>query len=137
MRNIDVQRLADEARFNRFHGLVLFWCATTPLWNWRQAICRGPRLCGAFPAGSYGIGRCGVLQPIQARRPRAAGPVRHRRAWWSAMALSSLVDATMVFSICASVRPMPKAVATPTSHLKIIDLLKSHHSCIDLNRENP
>jgi len=27
MRNIDVQRLADEARFNRFHGLVLFWCA--------------------------------------------------------------------------------------------------------------
>lgn len=27
MRHIDVHRLADEARFNRFHGLVLFWCA--------------------------------------------------------------------------------------------------------------
>lgn len=27
MRRIDVHRLADEARFNRFHGLVLFWCA--------------------------------------------------------------------------------------------------------------
>jgi len=27
MRHIDVHRLADEARFNGFHGLVLFWCA--------------------------------------------------------------------------------------------------------------
>jgi len=27
MRQIDVHRLADEARFNRFHGFVLFWCA--------------------------------------------------------------------------------------------------------------
>ena len=27
MRNIDLHKLADEARFNRFHGLVLFWCA--------------------------------------------------------------------------------------------------------------
>lgn len=27
MRQIDVQKLADEARFNGFHGLVLFWCA--------------------------------------------------------------------------------------------------------------
>jgi len=27
MRHIDLHRLADEARFNRFHGLVLFWCA--------------------------------------------------------------------------------------------------------------
>jgi len=27
MRQIDVHKLADEARFNRFHGLVLFWCA--------------------------------------------------------------------------------------------------------------
>jgi len=27
MRQIDVHRLADEARFNAFHGLVLFWCA--------------------------------------------------------------------------------------------------------------
>ncbi|MBO4122750.1 MFS transporter [Cupriavidus gilardii] len=27
MRQIDVHQLADEARFNRFHGLVLFWCA--------------------------------------------------------------------------------------------------------------
>ncbi|BDB29965.1 MFS transporter (plasmid) [Cupriavidus sp. P-10] len=27
MRHIDVHKLADEARFNRFHGLVLFWCA--------------------------------------------------------------------------------------------------------------
>lgn len=27
MRHIDVHQLADEARFNRFHGLVLFWCA--------------------------------------------------------------------------------------------------------------
>ncbi|MGJ7490067.1 MFS transporter [Variovorax sp. ZT4R33] len=27
MRQIDVHQLADGARFNRFHGLVLFWCA--------------------------------------------------------------------------------------------------------------
>lgn len=27
MRQIDVHQLADQARFNRFHGLVLFWCA--------------------------------------------------------------------------------------------------------------
>jgi len=27
MRQIDVHRLADDARFNRFHALVLFWCA--------------------------------------------------------------------------------------------------------------
>lgn len=27
MRQIDIHRVADEARFNRFHGLVLFWCA--------------------------------------------------------------------------------------------------------------
>lgn len=27
MRQIDVHKLADEARFNSFHGLVLFWCA--------------------------------------------------------------------------------------------------------------
>jgi len=27
MRYIDLHRLADEARFNGFHGLVLFWCA--------------------------------------------------------------------------------------------------------------
>ena len=27
MRRIDVHQVADEARFNRFHGLVLFWCA--------------------------------------------------------------------------------------------------------------
>src|SRR5580765_1365638 len=27
MRQIDVHKLADGARFNRFHGLVLFWCA--------------------------------------------------------------------------------------------------------------
>ena len=27
MRHIDVHQLADDARFNRFHGLVLFWCA--------------------------------------------------------------------------------------------------------------
>lgn len=27
MRQIDLQRLADEARFSRFHGVVLFWCA--------------------------------------------------------------------------------------------------------------
>ena len=24
---IDIQKLADEAKFNRFHALVLFWCA--------------------------------------------------------------------------------------------------------------
>ncbi|WP_354685175.1 MFS transporter [Cupriavidus necator] len=27
MRQVDIHKLADEARFNRFHGLVLFWCA--------------------------------------------------------------------------------------------------------------
>ena len=27
MRQVDVHKLSDEARFNRFHGLVLFWCA--------------------------------------------------------------------------------------------------------------
>ncbi len=27
MRHIDLHKLSDEARFNRFHGLVLFWCA--------------------------------------------------------------------------------------------------------------
>ncbi|HWL73422.1 MAG TPA: MFS transporter, partial [Burkholderiaceae bacterium] len=27
MRQIDVHKLADEARFNGFHGFVLFWCA--------------------------------------------------------------------------------------------------------------
>lgn len=27
MRQIDLQRVADEARFSRFHGVVLFWCA--------------------------------------------------------------------------------------------------------------
>lgn len=27
MRTIDVHKIADEAKFNRFHGLVLFWCA--------------------------------------------------------------------------------------------------------------
>jgi AAHS family benzoate transporter-like MFS transporter len=27
MRQIDVHQLADDARFNRFHGFVLFWCA--------------------------------------------------------------------------------------------------------------
>ncbi|MFS8979546.1 MFS transporter [Cupriavidus necator] len=27
MRQIDVHKLADEARFNRFHALILFWCA--------------------------------------------------------------------------------------------------------------
>jgi AAHS family benzoate transporter-like MFS transporter len=27
MRQIDLHELADEARFNRFHALVLFWCA--------------------------------------------------------------------------------------------------------------
>jgi MFS transporter, AAHS family, benzoate transport protein len=27
MRQIDIHKIADEARFNRFHGLVLFWCA--------------------------------------------------------------------------------------------------------------
>ncbi|VTU45286.1 4-hydroxybenzoate transporter PcaK (plasmid) [Variovorax sp. SRS16] len=27
MRQIDLHRLADDARFNRFHGLVLLWCA--------------------------------------------------------------------------------------------------------------
>src|SRR5947207_13886281 len=26
MHQIDVHRLADDARFNRFHALVLFWC---------------------------------------------------------------------------------------------------------------
>jgi len=29
MRQIDVHKLADDARFNGFHGLVLFWCALT------------------------------------------------------------------------------------------------------------
>ncbi len=27
MRQIDVHKLSDEAKFNRFHGVVLFWCA--------------------------------------------------------------------------------------------------------------
>ena len=27
MRQIDIHKVADEARFNGFHGLVLFWCA--------------------------------------------------------------------------------------------------------------
>ena len=27
MHTIDVHKLADEAKFNKFHGLVLFWCA--------------------------------------------------------------------------------------------------------------
>src|SRR4051812_8081197 len=27
MRQIDVHKVADQARFNGFHGLVLFWCA--------------------------------------------------------------------------------------------------------------
>ena len=27
MRQIDVHKIADEARFNGFHGLILFWCA--------------------------------------------------------------------------------------------------------------
>ncbi|MGM9490377.1 MFS transporter [Ideonella sp. YS5] len=27
MRHIDVHKVADQARFNRFHGLVMFWCA--------------------------------------------------------------------------------------------------------------
>ena len=27
MRQIDVHKIADEASFNRFHGLILFWCA--------------------------------------------------------------------------------------------------------------
>src|SRR5215510_9467064 len=27
MRQIDVHKLADDARFNPFHALVLFWCA--------------------------------------------------------------------------------------------------------------
>jgi MFS transporter, AAHS family, benzoate transport protein len=27
MRQIDVHKLADEATFNKFHSLVLFWCA--------------------------------------------------------------------------------------------------------------
>ncbi|SCU76272.1 Benzoate transport protein [Cupriavidus necator] len=27
MRQVDIHKLADEARFNGFHGLVLFWCA--------------------------------------------------------------------------------------------------------------
>ncbi|WP_349606489.1 MFS transporter [Cupriavidus sp. DF5525] len=27
MRHIDVHKLADDARFNRFHAVVLFWCA--------------------------------------------------------------------------------------------------------------
>jgi AAHS family benzoate transporter-like MFS transporter len=27
MRQVDVHKLADEARFNPFHGLVLLWCA--------------------------------------------------------------------------------------------------------------
>ncbi|MFT3717475.1 MFS transporter [Pseudorhodoferax sp.] len=27
MRQIDIHQLADDARFNRFHGLVLLWCA--------------------------------------------------------------------------------------------------------------
>jgi MFS transporter, AAHS family, benzoate transport protein len=27
MRQIDIHKIADEARFNGFHGLVLFWCA--------------------------------------------------------------------------------------------------------------
>ena len=27
MRQIDLHKLADDARFNRFHGLVLLWCA--------------------------------------------------------------------------------------------------------------
>ena len=27
MRQIDIHKIADEAKFNRFHGLVLFWCA--------------------------------------------------------------------------------------------------------------
>jgi AAHS family benzoate transporter-like MFS transporter len=27
MRQIDVHKLSDEARFNKFHGVVLFWCA--------------------------------------------------------------------------------------------------------------
>ena len=27
MRQVDVHKLADDARFNGFHGLVLFWCA--------------------------------------------------------------------------------------------------------------
>jgi AAHS family benzoate transporter-like MFS transporter len=27
MRHINLHKLADDARFNRFHGLVLFWCA--------------------------------------------------------------------------------------------------------------
>jgi hypothetical protein len=27
MRQIDVHKLADDARFNSFHVLVLFWCA--------------------------------------------------------------------------------------------------------------
>jgi len=27
MRQIDLHQLADDVRFNRFHGLVLFWCA--------------------------------------------------------------------------------------------------------------
>ena len=27
MRQIDVHKIADEAKFNGFHALVLFWCA--------------------------------------------------------------------------------------------------------------
>src|SRR5574337_2129494 len=27
MRQIDVHKIADEASFNGFHGIVLFWCA--------------------------------------------------------------------------------------------------------------
>ncbi|MEJ8859171.1 MFS transporter [Variovorax robiniae] len=27
MRQIDIHKIVDEARFNRFHGLVLFWCS--------------------------------------------------------------------------------------------------------------
>lgn len=27
MRQIDVHKIADEAKFNRFHGLVMFWCS--------------------------------------------------------------------------------------------------------------
>src|SRR5258706_4602583 len=33
MRTIDVHRLADEAKFNGFHGKVLFWCALIILFD--------------------------------------------------------------------------------------------------------
>ena len=77
MRQIDVHRIADEAQFNGFHGLVLFWCVAVPA----GGLAFG--LIGASPApmvgasgGLFGLAGEWVVSEVRAAAGRSARILR-------------------------------------------------------------